>query len=328
MGAPFASGTEPLAAGLRQSIRRRAVLQFKNYACPETVEEAYELVRKGRMNRVMGGGVWLRMQTRRIATMIDLSACGLDKIEEDEECFKIGAMVTLHQLECHEAFNEATCHVFERSVRDVVGVQFRNLATVGGSVYGRFGFSDVLTSLLPLDTEVELVGAGIVSLASFRNMPYERDVLTHVIVHKHPYQADFEAVRRSATDFPVLNVCAACWGDAWHVAVGARPTKAKLVEGERLGLGTTFTDDELNEACEKLGELPMGSNMRGSERYRRHLARELGRRAIRRAAGLEAPAANPAEAPARPVCADGLAADIAAAVAAVTPAESKKGGEA
>lgn len=328
MGAPFASGTEPLAAGLRQSIRRRAVLQFKNYACPETVEEAYELVRKGRMNRVMGGGVWLRMQTRRIATMIDLSACGLDKIEEDEECFKIGAMVTLHQLECHEAFNEATCHVFERSVRDVVGVQFRNLATVGGSVYGRFGFSDVLTSLLPLDTEVELVGAGIVSLASFRNMPYERDVLTHVIVHKHPYQADFEAVRRSATDFPVLNVCAACWGDAWHVAVGARPTKAKLVEGERLGLGTTFTDDELNEACEKLGELPMGSNMRGSERYRRHLARELGRRAIRRAAGLEAPAANPVEAPARPVCADGLAADIAAAVAAVTPAESKKGGEA
>lgn len=328
MGAPFASGTEPLAAGLRQSIRRRAVLQFKNYACPETVEEAYELVRKGRMNRVMGGGVWLRMQTRRIATMIDLSACGLDKIEEDEECFKIGAMVTLHQLECHEAFNEATCHVFERSVRDVVGVQFRNLATVGGSVYGRFGFSDVLTSLLPLDTEVELVGAGIVSLASFRNMPYERDVLTHVIVHKHSYQADFEAVRRSATDFPVLNVCAACWGDAWHVAVGARPTKAKLVEGERLGLGTTFTDDELNEACEKLGELPMGSNMRGSERYRRHLARELGRRAIRRAAGLEAPAANPAEAPARPVCADGLAADIAAAVAAVTPAESKKGGEA
>lgn len=304
------------------------MLQFKNYACPETVEEAYELVRKGRMNRVMGGGVWLRMQTRRIATMIDLSACGLDKIEEDEECFRIGAMVTLHQLECHEAFNAATCRVFERSVRDVVGVQFRNLATVGGSVYGRFGFSDVLTSLLPLDTEVELVGAGIVSLASFRNMPYERDVLTHVIVHKHPYQADFEAVRRSATDFPVLNVCAACWGDAWHVAVGARPTKAKLVEGERLGLGTTFTEDELSEACEKLGELPMGSNMRGSERYRRHLARELGQRAIRRAAGLEAPAADPAEAPARPVCADGLAADIAAAVAAAAPAETEKGGEA
>ncbi len=304
------------------------MLQFKNYARPETVEEAYELVRRGRTNRVMGGGVWLRLQNRRIATMIDLSACGLDQIEEDENSFRIGAMVTLHQLECHEAFNEATCHVFERSVRDVVGVQFRNLATVGGSVYGRFGFSDVLTSLLPLDTEVELVGAGIVSLASFRNMPYERDVLTHVIVHKHPYQADFEAVRRSATDFPVLNVCAASWGDAWHVAVGARPTKAQLVEGKHLGLPVNFTVEELDVACDKLAELPMGSNMRGSERYRRHLARELGRRAIRRAAGLEAPAADPAEAPARPVCADGLKADIAAAVSSAMPASSEKGGEA
>ncbi len=304
------------------------MLQFKNYARPETVEEAYELVRKGRTNRVMGGGVWLRLQNRRIATMIDLSACGLDQIEEDETSFKIGAMVTLHQLECHEAFNEATCHVFEHSVRDVVGVQFRNLATVGGSVYGRFGFSDVLTSLLPLDTEVELVGAGIVSLASFRNMPYERDVLTHVIVHKHPYQADFEAVRRSATDFPVLNVCAASWGDAWHVAVGARPTKAQLVEGKHLGLPVSFTAEELDVACDKLAELPMGSNMRGSERYRRHLARELGRRAILRAAGLEAPAADPTEAPARPVCADGLKADIAAAVSSAMPASSEKGGEA
>lgn len=304
------------------------MLQFKNYARPETVEEAYELVRKGRTNRVMGGGVWLRLQNRRIATMIDLSACGLDQIEEDETSFKIGAMVTLHQLECHEAFNEATCHVFEHSVRDVVGVQFRNLATVGGSVYGRFGFSDVLTSLLPLDTEVELVGAGIVSLASFRNMPYERDVLTHVIVHKHPYQADFEAVRRSATDFPVLNVCAASWGDAWHVAVGARPTKAQLVEGKHLGLPVNFTAEELEVACDKLAELPMGSNMRGSERYRRHLARELGRRAILRAAGLEAPAADPTEAPARPVCADGLKADIAAAVSSAMPASSEKGGEA
>jgi putative selenate reductase FAD-binding subunit len=317
------------------------VLQFKNYARPETVEEAYELIRKGRMNRVLGGGCWLRMQTRRIATMIDLSACGLDQIEEDEECFRIGAMVTLHQLESHERFNEATCHVFEHAVRDIVGVQFRNLATMGGSVYGRFGYSDVLTSLLALDTEVELVGAGIVSLASFRNMPYERDILTHVIVHKHDYQASFSAVRRQATDFPVLNVCAARWDGGWHVTVGARPTKAKLVEGERLGLPENFTEAELEAACERLSELPMSSNMRGSERYRRHLARELGKRTIRTAAGLEPAELTPLEPAPRPVCAGELdEAEAAAGEAAerhaagegakdgAAPAKPKKGGEA
>ncbi len=237
--------------------RRRDVLQFKNYARPETVEEAYELLRKGRMNRVLGGGVWLRLQDRRISTVIDLSACGLDKIEETEDSFVIGSMVTLHQLETHAAFNDATCHVFEHAVRDIVGTQMRNCATVGGSVFGRFGFSDVLTALLALDCEVELAGAGVVSLASFVNMPYERDVLAHVIVHKHDYAASFAAVRRSATDFPVLNVCAARW-DGWHVAVGARPTRARLLEGERLALPDDFTPEQLDAACERLSELPMG----------------------------------------------------------------------
>lgn len=307
------------------------MLQFKNYARPETVEEAYELLRKGRMNRVLGGGVWLRLQERRISTVIDLSGCGLDKVEETEDSFRIGAMVTLHQLETHAAFNDATCHVFEHAVRDIVGTQMRNCATVGGSVFGRFGFSDVLTALLALDCEVELAGAGIVSLATFVNMPYERDVLAHVIVHKHDYAANFQAVRRSATDFPVLNVCAARW-DGWHVAVGARPTRARLLEGERLSLPAEFTPEQLDAACDRLAELPVGSNMRGSERYRRHLARELGRRAICQAAGLEPPTPDPVAPAPRTVCA-GHAAD--ASVAAPTrdaahdpvPAQAPKGGD-
>lgn len=307
------------------------MLQFKNYARPETVEEAYELLRKGRMNRVLGGGVWLRLQDRRISTVIDLSACGLDKIEETEDSFVVGSMVTLHQLETHEAFNDATCHVFEHAVRDIVGTQMRNCATVGGSVFGRFGFSDVLTALLALDCEVELVGAGTVSLATFANMPYERDILAHIVVRKHDYAASFAAVRRSATDFPVLNVCAARW-DGWHVAVGARPTRARLLEGERLSLPAEFTPEQLDAACERLSELPMGSNMRGSERYRRHLARELGRRVICQAAGLEPPTPDPVAPAPRTVC-TGHAADASVAAPArdaahdPAPAQAPKGGD-
>lgn len=271
------------------------MLQFGKYERPASVAEAYELLRKGRSSRILGGGVWLRLQNRKIPTVIDLSACGLDRIERVEfetarpasegDAWSVGAMVPLHGLECHEAFNDATCHVFERAVRDIVGVQMRNLATVGGSLFGRFGFSDVLTALLPLDCEVELVGAGRIPLAEFAASPYERDILVRLVVRMRDYRASFQCVRRSATDFPVLNVCAAEWGGAWRVAVGARPTRAVLVAGEALGLPAEFTTNELNAACERLSELPMGSNMRGSERYRRHLARELGRRAILEAAG-------------------------------------------
>ena len=271
------------------------MLQFGKYERPASVAEAFELLRKGRSSRILGGGVWLRLQNRKIPTVIDLSACGLDRIERVEfetarpasegDAWSVGAMVTLHELECHERFNNATCHVFEHAVRDIVGVQMRTLATVGGSLYGRFGFSDVLTALLPLDCEVELAGAGRMPLVEFAASPYKRDILVRLVVRMRDYRASFQCVRRSATDFPVLNVCAAEWGGAWRVAVGARPTRAVLVAGEALGLPAEFTTNELNAACERLSELPMGSNMRGSERYRRHLARELGRRAILEAAG-------------------------------------------
>ena len=58
-----------------------------------------------------------------------------------------------------------------------MGVQFRNLATVGGSIFGRFGFSDVLTLFLALDAQVELFQRGTVPLEEFVQMPPDRDVL-------------------------------------------------------------------------------------------------------------------------------------------------------
>ena len=138
--------------------------------------------------------------------------------EETETEFRIGAMCTLRQLERHAELNALVNHVFEFAVHDIVGVQLRNTATVGGSIYGRFGFSDVLTAFLALDSYVELTGAGRVPLAEFVDMGYVRDVIEHIVVVKHDYRASYEAVRKAATDFPSLNVTA-----AWVPARCARP---------------------------------------------------------------------------------------------------------
>lgn len=58
-------------------------------------------------------------------------------------------MVSLRELEKHPGLNELTGGTISNSVEHIVGVQFRNCATVGGSVFGRFRFSDVLTILMP-----------------------------------------------------------------------------------------------------------------------------------------------------------------------------------
>lgn len=265
------------------------MLRFERYVCPDTPEEAYRLLREDRLATVVGGMMWLRLADRTAPLGIDLSRCGLDRIEETDDAFRVGAMVTLGRLERHERFRRATCGVFSEAVRDVVGTQFRNLATVGGSVFARMGFSDVVCALMTLDCEVELVGAGTVPIVPFVERGAGRDVLTHVVVRKHPYRAAFASVRNAATDFSALNAAAACWNGSWHVAVGARPKKACLVAGgERTPLREGLSPSELDAACELVEGLDYGSDLRASEAWRRAVAPELVRRAVTSAAGKEA----------------------------------------
>ncbi len=124
--------------------------------------------------------LWLKLQDKNVDTVVDLSGLGLDSIEETEEGWRIGAMVTLRQLETHEGLAAFTGGAMAESVKHIVGVQLRNLATIGGSVFGRFGFSDPLTLLLALDARVELAEAGRMSLKDFAASGIRKDILTHI----------------------------------------------------------------------------------------------------------------------------------------------------
>ena len=256
------------------------MLKFEQYARPGTTKEAYDLLQGNRLATVIGGMMWLRLSDRTIPLGIDLAGCGLDKIEETEDAFVIGAMVTLGQLENHDAFRRMTRGVFTDGVHDIIGTQFRNLATVGGSAYARMGFSDIVTALLPLDTWVEFTGAGTMRFCDFVNGGAARDVLERIVVKKHDYRASFQCLRNSATDFSTLNVCAALWENEWHLAVGARPKKAKFLEGEDLALPAGFTPEQLAAACENARYLNYGTDRRASADYRAELAEVLTRRAI------------------------------------------------
>ena len=120
------------------------MITIQKYVRAQSLEEAWTL-NQNKANRVLGGMLWLRLGKGSVNTAIDLSDLGLDTIEETDSQFSIGAMVTLRDLELHEGLNSYTGHAISNAVKDIVGVQFRNMATVGGSIWGRFGFSDVLT---------------------------------------------------------------------------------------------------------------------------------------------------------------------------------------
>ena len=198
------------------------MLNIREYVKVQSLEEAYELNQK-RTNKVIGGMLWMKMGSRNIQKAIDLSGLGLDKIEETEEEFRIGCMTTLRDLELHPGLEAYTGGAMKESLRHIVGVQFRNLATVGGSIFGRFGFSDVLTLFLGLDTDVELYKGGIVPLSEFAWSKRDNDILVGLIVKKRPVQIVYQSLRLSRTDFPVLASAVVCLDGKWRAVIGARP---------------------------------------------------------------------------------------------------------
>ena len=256
------------------------MMTIREYKRAESLEEAWQLNQK-KNNRVLGGMIWLKMENINVDTAIDLSGLGLDGIEETAEGFSIGAMVPLRKLELHEGLNAYTDGAVRESVRHIVGVQLRNLATVGGSIYSRFGFSDVLTMFLALDASVELYKGGIVPLAEYAQRPYDRDLLVRVLVPKQNARFCYQSVRNSQTDIPVLT-CAAAKTDAgeYRFAIGARPGKAvlftlKAEDGETQELTAARFSASIRS------RIQTESNLRGSAEYRNHLAGVLVKRAVR-----------------------------------------------
>ena len=253
------------------------MLKIKEIVRPQSLEEAYELNQK-RTNRILGGMLWMRMSNIQIQKAIDLSGLGLDKIEETEEEFSIGCMVTLRELELHTGLNTCFEGLIRRSVEDIVGVQFRNSATIGGSLFGRFGFSDVLTAFLVLDTYVELYKGGVCPLAEFASGKRDNDILVRVIVKKTKGHYAYQSYRNTKTDFPVLAVAMAQAEDGVKAAVGARPQRAEV------RIATDLERDTLKALADSFA---YGSNMRASAEYRKHLASVLLKRAAEEIQGKE-----------------------------------------
>ena len=256
------------------------MLTIRQYVRAESLEEAYTLCQK-RNNVVLGGMAWLKMQNRMVGTAIDLCGLGLDTIEETEEDYRIGAMVSLRALEQHEGLNALSHGAVAESLKGIVGVQFRNTATVGGSVWARFGFSDVTTILMALEAKVELYKAGVMTMAEFAALPRtQRDILVRVIVPKGERKVVYLSQRNTKTDIPVLTCAAVQRQGEVFAVVGARPRNAERYDGGELFAGGITEETAAAFGAQVAAKAAFGSNSRAGGAYRRKVATVLVRRAV------------------------------------------------
>jgi CO/xanthine dehydrogenase FAD-binding subunit len=258
------------------------MLTIKEYARPRTLEEAYDLLKEGRRNELLGGCTFLRLSSREIQTAVDLSDLGLRFIAEAGGFLEIGAMTTLRDLEISGLMCSFADGVLPQSVKNIVGTQFRNLATAGATVYSRYGFSDFLTALLVLDADAVLFRGGRVPLEEFLRVGAKTDILEKLVIRKRPTRAAFLDFRNSCGDFAVVNTAVSCSEGRWRVAVGARPSRARASAAAAAFLEQNPPGPETAGQAARLAveELTFGTNMRGTAEYRKTVARVLLRRGI------------------------------------------------
>ena len=251
------------------------MITIQKYVRAQSLEEAYEL-NQSRSNRIVGGMLWMKMGSYDVNTAIDLCDLGLNTIEETGDAFRIGAMATLRDLEIHPALNAYTGNAVKNAVKDIVGVQLRNMATVGGSLWSRFGFSDVLTVFMAMDAEVELYKGGVMPLEQFAGMKPDSDILLRLIVKKTPGRFVYTAMRNQRTDFPVIACAVSKIGSEYRAVIGARPSRAVILRDERGILADGIDAQSAAAFARYVSEsVSVGSNVRAGAEYRRHLVRVL-----------------------------------------------------
>lgn len=258
------------------------MITIKNYALPQTLKEAYKILNEKRNNIILGGCAFLRMGSKKIETAVDLSKLDLNYINENDETIEIGAMTTFREIETSSILKKYFNGVLPKSVENIVGVQLRNIVTVGGTVYSRYGFSDFITALLSLDAEVILYKQGRVSLEEYLEQDAKKDILVKVIIPKTYRKAAFQMMRNSRSDYAILNVTVSNKDDDWKIVVGARPQRAKIAKeaSEYLSKSNKSIQKIEEAALMASKELSFASNMRGSREYREAICKVLVKRAV------------------------------------------------
>lgn len=245
----------------------------------KSLQDAYDTLNANPRNAIVGGGLWMKKIGQDYDTLIDLSNLNLNTITEDKENIYVGGSVTLREFETNESINALFDGQIAFAVSEIMGPASRNMATIGGSMYGRYAFSDLICALLPLDVTVELFPENKMTLEELLNFKGRiNGIITRLVIKKESGHAYFKKVKTTALDFPLINFCIVKRNNKNYIAIGSRPMVASLAHlaMEALDNGASFID-AANIAA---SELTFGDSTLISKDYRIDLTKVYVRRGL------------------------------------------------
>jgi len=259
-------------------------MEIGKYYAPDSLELAYSLLTESKNNKLIAGGAWQKISLKRVEKLISLDKLELDYIKEHNSYYVIGAMTSLRTIEKNENIKLLHSGILNQAISNIMGVSIRNLATIGGSVMGKFAFSDIIGTLLVMDTKLEFYKLGEISIYEFVDMKkIPEDILLNIKIPKKNSLGYFKKVSKTHLDFSIVNI-AISREQNFRIAVGSRPGIAKIAinTANYLNSNTSFTEEVLDKACDiAIDELDIGSNLRASKDYREVLVRTYLKRGLK-----------------------------------------------
>lgn len=275
------------------------------YAAPKTIPEAIAFLKDHKEAKILSGGQSLiPMMKLRFASpglVVDINRIpGLDTIREDGKWLVIGALVREADLEDSPLVRSRYPLLFETS-NSVADPLVRNLATLAGNLAHADPANDHPATMLAYRAEVVATGPNgrraipidEFFLGAFRTALASDEILTEVHIPTPPPRSGgaYVKLERKVGDFATAGVAVQLNLDG----------KSKI---EQIGIGLTNVGHKALRAARSeaalRGQEPTaqliasagqyvqedsqpGSDLRGSEEYKRNVVRVLAMRAIERA---------------------------------------------
>lgn len=277
---------------------------------PRSLAEASELlIKHGDEARLIAGGTTLIILMKQRAVyyrcLIDLQSIpGLDQISVESDGIRIGALVTHRTVECSPAIRHSIPLVAD-AFGTIGNVRVRQTASVGGNLAHADYRLDPPPALLVLGAAVTVFGPNgsrTIPLKEFFRGMYETalepgEILVEVKIPFMPEKSQAVYLKYSAlsaNDWPCLGVAALLSKNngrcgTLRLALGGMAATPLIIDGLEFTQGQSLTEPLMEEILRTVNEqVSPFSDLRGSEWYKRQMARVFVNRAIRQLAGSAA----------------------------------------
>ena len=279
-----------------------------DYKCPNTIEEAIELLwqAEGKAKIIAGGTdlvIGLRSEDQSPQLIIDVTKIEeLRKIEEKNGAISIGAAVTHSEISSSSIIRKHA-KILSDAASEIGSPQIRNLGTIGGNIVNASPAADTIPPLMILNAMGRVVskaGGREVPLDQLFKGPYRTslkpfELLAQVTFQKLPSDTRSSFVRLARRDamaiarMSVAIVLRIGKGgnriEDIRIAVGSvTPTPQRMSETEAFLRGKSPDEKVLRKASLKVSETMIGrSGIRLSTSYKRPVVESLFIRAIKKA---------------------------------------------